>query len=297
MLSLQQLINGISLGSVYALIAVGFALVFNILKFSNFSHGGLMTLTAYIGYLGSIFFLSYIGSIPLLIATLLTAAIAGAFAAMGVERLAFRRLRNNNSPVIYYFISSITMGILMENLVTIFASSNFYSYPKFFTSVVVEFAGINIAVTDLLMLMTSATALGILLWVIYHTKMGLAMRALSFDVNTANLMGMDSNTVVMTTFLASGILGGLAGVFLGINYTLYPQLGQLIVKGFIASVIGGLGSITGAMIGAILLGVVEVMLIGLVGAGIAPAYIFIVMLVFLLLRPQGIAGKLVQEKA
>ncbi|HWQ61649.1 MAG TPA: branched-chain amino acid ABC transporter permease [Negativicutes bacterium] len=297
MLSLQQLINGISLGSVYALIAVGFALVFNILKFSNFSHGGLMTLTAYIGYLGSIFFLSYIASIPLLIATLLTAAIAGAFAAMGVERLAFRRLRNNNSPVIYYFISSITMGILMENLVTIFASSNFYSYPKFFTSVVVEFAGINIAVTDLLMLMTSATALGILLWVIYHTKMGLAMRALSFDVNTANLMGMDSNTVVMTTFLASGILGGLAGVFLGINYTLYPQLGQLIVKGFIASVIGGLGSITGAMIGAILLGVVEVMLIGLVGAGIAPAYIFIVMLVFLLLRPQGIAGKLVQEKA
>lgn len=297
MLSLQQLINGISLGSVYALIAVGFALVFNILKFSNFSHGGLMTLTAYIGYLGSLFFVAYIGSIPLLIATLLTAAVAGAFAAMGVERLAFRRLRNNNSPVIYYFISSITMGILMENLVTIFASSNFYSYPKFFTSVVVEFAGINIAVTDLLMLVTSSTALGILLWVIYHTKMGLAMRALSFDVNTANLMGMDSNTVVMTTFLASGILGGLAGVFLGINYTLYPQLGQLIVKGFIASVIGGLGNITGAMIGAILLGVVEVMLIGLVGAGIAPAYIFIVMLVFLLLRPQGIAGKLVQEKA
>lgn len=297
MLSLQQLINGISLGSVYALIAVGFALVFNILKFSNFSHGGLMTLTAYLGYLGSLFFLSYISSIPLLIATLLTAAIAGALAAMGVERLAFRRLRNNNSPVIYYFISSITMGILMENLVTIFASSNFYSYPKFFTSAVVEFAGINIAVADLLMLATSSSALAILLWVIYHTKMGLAMRALSFDVNTANLMGMDSNTVVMTTFIASGILGGLAGVFLGINYTLYPQLGQLIVKGFVASVIGGLGNITGAMIGALLLGVVEVMLIGLVGAGMAPAYIFIVMLVFLLVRPQGIAGKLVQEKA
>ncbi len=297
MLSLQQLINGVSLGSVYALIAVGFALIFNILKFSNFSHGGLMTLTAYLGYLGSMFFLSYFTSTPLLIVTLATAAVAGAVAAMGVERLAFRRLRNNGSPVIYYFISSITMGILMENLVTIFASSNFYSYPKFFATNVIEFAGVNIAVTDLLMLVVSASALGILLWVIYHTKMGLAMRALSFDVNTANLMGMDSNTVVMATFLASGILGGLSGVFLGINYTLYPQLGQLIVKGFIASVIGGLGSITGAMLGAILLGVVEVMLIGLVGAGIAPAYIFVIMLVFLLLRPQGISGKITQEKA
>lgn len=297
MLSLQQLINGVSLGSVYALIAVGFALIFNILKFSNFSHGGLMTLTAYLGYLGSLFFLSYFTSTPLLIVTLATAAVAGALAAMGVERLAFRRLRNNGSPVIYYFISSITMGILMENLVTIFASSNFYSFPKFFATNVIEFAGVNIAVTDLLMLVVSASALGILLWVIYHTKMGLAMRALSFDVNTANLMGMDSNTVVMATFLASGILGGLSGVFLGINYTLYPQLGQLIVKGFIASVIGGLGSITGAMLGAILLGVVEVMLIGLVGAGIAPAYIFVIMLVFLLLRPQGISGKITQEKA
>lgn len=297
MLSLQQLINGVSLGSVYALIAVGFALIFNILKFSNFSHGGLMTLTAYLGYLGSLFFLSYFTSTPLLIATLVTAAIAGGLAAMGVERLAFRRLRQNGSPVIYYFISSITMGILMENLVTIFASSNFYSYPKFFASNVIEFAGVNIALSDLLMLVVSALALGILLWIIYHTKMGLAMRALSFDVNTANLMGMDSNTVVMATFMASGILGGLSGVFLGINYTLYPQLGQLIVKGFIASVIGGLGSITGAMLGAILLGVVEVMLIGLVGAGIAPAYIFVIMLVFLLLRPQGIAGKITQEKA
>lgn len=297
MLNLQHLINGISLGSVYALIAVGFALVFNILKFSNFSHGGLMTLTAYLGYLASLFFLSYITSTPLLIATLAAAAVAGGLVAIGVERLAFRRLRNNGSPVIYYFISSITMGILMENLVTIFASSNFYSYPKFFAADVIEFAGINIALADLLMLVVSASALAILLWIIYRTKMGLAMRALSFDVNTANLMGMDSNTVVMATFIASGILGGLSGVFLGINYTLYPQLGQLIVKGFIASVIGGLGSITGAMAGAILLGVVEVMLIGLVGAGIAPAYIFVIMLVFLLLRPQGIAGKITQEKA
>jgi branched-chain amino acid transport system permease protein len=286
-----------SLGSVYALIAVGFAMVFNILKFSNFSHGGLMTLTAYIGYVGTILFVKQLDSIPLFLATITTAAIAGGVVAMGVERVAFRRLRINNSPVIYYFISSITMGILMENLVTVFASSNFYSYPKFFASTAITFLSITIAVSDLLMLLFSTCALCIIMWVLYKTKIGLAIRALSYDVNTASLMGMDPNFVVMVTFIASGVLGGISGVFLGINYTLYPQLGQLIVKGFIASVIGGLGSITGAMIGAVLLGVVEVTLIGLVGAGIAPAFLFIIMLLFLLIRPRGIAGVIVQEKA
>lgn len=296
-MSTQQLMNGISLGSVYALIAVGFALIFNILKFSNFSHGGLMTLTAYLGYLGALFFARFLRGPALLVATLLTAAIAGALVAMGVERMGFRRLRESNSAVIYYFISSITMGILMENLVTIFASSNFYSYPKFIQSSLVSFLGLTIAVSDLLMLTISSAALGLLLFVIYRTKLGLAIRALSFDVRTANLMGMDSNRVVMATFAASGVLGGISGVFLGINYTLYPQLGQLIVKGFIASVIGGLGSITGAMLGALLLGTLEVTLISLVGAGISPAYVFVIMLVFLLFRPQGISGKIVQEKA
>jgi len=295
--SIQQLLNGVSLGSVYALIAVGFALVFNILKFSNFAHGGVMTLTAYIGLAASLFFSTWLSGLSLFAVTLLSAAMAGALVGIVLERMAFRRIRNNNSPVIYYFISSITMGILMENIVTIFASSTFYSYPRFFELTVVNIAHVNIALTDLLMLVFSSVALMILLWVLYRTRIGLAIRALSFDVNTANLMGMDSNRVVMATFIAAGILGGIAGVFLGINYTLYPQLGQLIVKGFIASVIGGLGSITGAMIGAVLLGVLEVTLIGAVGAGLAPVFVFIVMLVFLLVRPRGISGIIVQEKA
>jgi branched-chain amino acid transport system permease protein len=256
-----------------------------------------MTVTAYIGLVAALFFSKWLGGLSLFAATLFSAAVAGALVGIVLERMAFRRIRNNNSPVIYYFISSITMGILMENCVTIFASSTFYSYPRFFEMSVIELFHVSIALTDLLMLVFSSTALMLLLWVLYHTKIGLAIRALSFDVNTANLMGMDSNRVVMATFIAAGILGGVAGVFLGINYTLYPQLGQLIVKGFIASVIGGLGSITGAMIGAVLLGVLEVTLIGIVGAGLAPVFVFIVMLVFLLIRPRGISGVIVQEKA
>lgn len=296
-MTIQQLINGISLGSVYALIAVGFALIFNILKFSNFSHGGLMSVTAYIGYIAAIVLMNYIDSLPLFMATLVAAALGGGVLALVVERVAFRRLRSNNSPVIYYFISSITMGILLENILTIFASSNFYSYPSFLPAAVLNFGNFTIAIPDLLMLCFSTSALLILLFVLYKTKIGLAIRTMSFDINTAKLMGMDPNAVVAATFFASGVLGGISGVFLGINYTLYPQLGQMIVKGFIASVIGGLGSITGALIGAVLLGIVEIFLIGSVGAGWAPVFVFIIMLVFLLLRPRGIAGVVVQEKA
>lgn len=296
-MTIQQLINGISLGSVYALIAVGFALIFNILKFSNFSHGGLMSVTAYIGYIAAIVLMNYIDSLPLFMATLIAAALGGGLLALVVERVAFRRLRSNNSPVIYYFISSITMGILLENVLTIFASSNFYSYPSFLPAAVFNFGSFTIAIPDLLMLCFSTSSLLILLFVLYKTKIGLAIRTMSFDINTAKLMGMDPNAVVAATFFASGVLGGISGVFLGINYTLYPQLGQMIVKGFIASVIGGLGSITGALIGAVLLGIVEIFLIGSVGAGWAPVFVFIIMLVFLLLRPRGIAGVVVQEKA
>jgi branched-chain amino acid transport system permease protein len=110
-------------------------------------------------------------------------------------------------------------------------------------------------------------------------------------------MGMDPHRLVMTALAISGAFGGISGVFLGINYTLYPQLGQLVVKGFIASVLGGLGSLPGAVMGGLLLGIVEVMLIGMVGSGWSPVFIFVIMLAFLLIRPRGIAGIIVQEKA
>ncbi len=295
---LQNIFFGLSLGAVYSLIAVGFALVFNILKFSNFSHGGVMSFTAYAGYLAYIrIFDGKLSGSMMFVAIVLTAALVGAITAIGIERVGFRRLRRNNAPVIYYFISSITLGILLENIITIFASSNFYSYPVFFTSNNISLLGMSFSVTDLVTLLFSGAALGALLLVLYRSKLGLGVRTVSFDVNTASLMGIDADRVVMATFAMSGALGGISGVFLGMNYSLYPQIGQLVVKGFIASVIGGLGSITGAVIGALLLGVFEVALTGVVGSGWTPACVFVIMLVFLLVRPRGIAGVIVQEKA
>jgi len=288
---LQVLINGLSLGSVYAIIAVGFALVFNILKFSNFSHGGVMTVTAYVGFLAA----KHLEA-PLVL-TILVAILTGGLLAVFAEFVAFRRIRRNKGPVIYYFVSSITLGILFENLITIFFSTNFYSFPDFFETSTLKLGEVVMSVSDLMMFLISCTSLIILAFIIYRTKIGTAVRAVSYDFNTASLMGINVNVVIMAVFFLAGGLGGISGVFLGINYTLYPQLGQLVVKGFIASVIGGLGSLHGAVMGAFLLGLVEILLVQIIGSGFAPVFIFIIMLGFLLIRPRGIAGINIQEKA
>ena len=290
-MSLQILLNGLALGSVYALIAVGFSLVFNILKFSNFAHGSTMTMSAFIGYFAATAFELT------LIPTIVIAVAAGALTALLGELVAFRNITRKNSPNIYYFVSSITLGTLLEALVTIKVGPNFYSYPRFFAKTTIKFAGLVVSTADVIMFVSSVAALILLVFLIQKTKLGRAVRAVSFDRDTAYLMGIDTYRTIQFTFLMAGALAGLSGVFLGINYTLYPQLGNLVVKGFIASVIGGLGSITGAVIGAVLLGLVETLLINFVGSSLAPVFIFLIMLAFLLIRPKGIAGSNVQEKA
>lgn len=290
-MSLQIIINGLATGSVYALIATGFSLIFNVLKFSNFSHGATMTLCAFVGY----FLVASrgLGLIP----TILVAVVTGGCIALIGEFVAFRRIIQRNSSSVYFFVSSITLGTLYEGLVTVKVGANFYSYPQFFKKAAIKFGPVVVSTSDLLMFGSSVVALLVLAYVIQKTRIGRALRSVSFDRDTANLMGIDATRIIQFAFIVSGALAGLAGVFLGINYTLYPTLGSLVVKGFIASVIGGLGSLPGAIIGAVLLGLIETLLISTVGSGYTPVFTFLIMLVFLLLRPCGIAGSNIQEKA
>jgi branched-chain amino acid transport system permease protein len=290
-MSLQILINGLAVGSVYALISVGFSLIFNVMKFSNFSHGGVMVFSAFIGYYVS----TKVGAS--LVIVILASMIAGGLVAVLGEFIAFRRITLRNTSMIYYFVSSITLGTLLQAIVTIIVGSNFYNFPRFFKNPVIKFGNVIISRSDFFMFIISAFVLILLVLLIQKTKIGRALRSVSFDRDTASLMGINAFRVIQLAFLMSGALGGLGGVFLGINYTLYPQLGDLVVKGFIASVIGGLGSISGAVLGAVLLGLVETMLINFVGSAYAPIFEFLIMLVFLLVRPRGIAGSNVQEKA
>ncbi len=290
-MSLQILINGLAIGAIYALIATGFALIFNILKFSNFSHGATMSAAAFLAY----FAISgkNVGLVP----TLIIAAVAGGLIALFGEFVGFRRILKNHSNSTYFFVSSITLGTLYEGLITIAAGTNFYNFPQFFKPPVINIGDFVLSTSDAIMFVVSAAALVILAFIIQKTKFGRAMRAVSFDRDTAQLMGINSTKVIQITFIISGVLAGIAGVFLGIKYTLYPTLGSLVVKGFIASVIGGLGSLTGAVIGAVLLGILETVLLSVLGSGYSTIATFAVMLLFLLIRPQGIAGSNVQEKA
>lgn len=291
-MSLQLLVNGISLGAVYAVIAVGFALIFNILKFSNFSHSGVLVSTAYIGYvvnktLGTGFW-----------STIIITAILGGILALIIEFIGFRYLRKQNAQLMLYFVSSITIGNLLKGLVTVFYSGAFYSYPVFFKPSYFTVGDIFFVVTEVLMFVIAAISMIVLAFILKKTRLGVSIRALSMDAETTSLMGVNVTFIICATFFVSGMFGGMAGVFLAINYSLYSGLSEFIVKGFISSIIGGLGNITGAIIGAFSLGLFETIIKNVdgIGSSWAPVVVFMVMIAFLLIRPQGIAGSIIQEK-
>lgn len=288
---LQQTMNGVSLGAVYAIIAVGFALIFNVLKFSNFSHGGVMGIAAYVGFMAC----TNLGLS--LIPTIIVGTLSGGVLAVLVEMAAFRLIRKRGGELVYFFVTSVTMLILLQQVLVLFFGSTFYSYPPLVKAASFSLGGVSVSSVYIMMFVASTLALAGLTYVLRKTKVGIAIRAASCDLVTTSLMGANVDLIVMATFFASGLMAGLAGVLLGACYTLYPQIGQLVVKGFIASVMGGLGNLTGAVIGAMVLGVVEVFLIHIMGSGLSPAVIFFLMVMFLLLRPQGFAGVTIQEKA
>ena len=284
-MSLQLIVNGISLGAVYALIAVGFALVFSILKFSNFAHGGMISAAAYIAY----FFYASFETPPSLWVTLLFTAVVS----LGVALL----LDKNNSPNIYYFVASITFAILIEQILTVFFGKTSYGFPGMFEVASVRLLGASFATMDLVVLAVSIAMLVVLMLLINRTKIGLAIRAVAINPRASRLMGINSGFIVLFTFALAGFLAGVSGTLLGIKYSVYPALGSsMMVKGFIASVIGGLGSLSGAIAAAILLGVIEMVSIYFLGSSVTPAILFGIMLVFLFLRPQGISGKFAQDK-
>ena len=288
---LQQLVNGVSLGGVYALEAVGFGIIFNVLKFSNFSHGGVVAICAYLG-----FFISTRITQNIWLALVLT-TIAGGFVGIIVEKLVFRPIRIQNKPLTYFFVNSITVAMLAQQFFSAMWGRFYFPYPEFLEKTTFELGNLVVSRTYMLMLGISALVLVALSLFLRKTRTGIAVRAASTDIYTPALMGVNTDVVISVTFAIAGLLAGLTGFFLGMNYTVTPFIGSLILKGIIASIIGGMGSLGGGIIAGILLGVVEGLLIAEVGASITPIVIYMAIVVLLLVRPQGIAGKLVSVKA
>jgi branched-chain amino acid transport system permease protein len=289
---LQQIINGLSRGAIYALIAVGFAIIVNVLKFSNFAHGGVLGISAYAGYLAANQLnLSFI---PVIIVGMVT----GAIVAVLVEFIAFRWIRMQKGQLVYFFVTSVTMLMLLEQILVIRFGSFFDTYPYDMIKVkFITIGDLSISVTYLISLVVTIIAFGLLIYVFKKTKIGIAIRAASNDMTATSLMGINTSMVIIAAFIVSGMLGGLSGVLFGISTSLSPQIGQVVVKGFIASVLGGLGSLTGVAVAAVVLGLIEVFLVVTIGSGYSPVVIFILMIAFLLLRPQGFAGISFEDKA
>ena len=290
---LQLLINGICLGAVYALIAVGFAIVFSVLKFSNFAHGGMISACAFLGY----FFQASFETPPPIWVTIIFSSVSGVIFALFLDTIAYRSIRRNKSPNIYYFLASHTISIIITSILNIFFSKNPLAYPALFSSTTFSVGSLKISKMDTMILAVSVVLLVALMLLINKTKIGLAIRAVAINPETSKIMGINSSLIIIMVFSIAGCLAGVSGVLLGCKYGVYPDLGQtMMIKGFIASVIGGLGSLGGAIIAAFALGIIEMIWTYMFGSLSTPVMTFVVMLLFLFIRPQGISGKFSKEK-
>ena len=288
---LQQIINGLSIGSVYALMAVGYSLVYSVMNFSNFAHGGVIMFGAYFGF----FYLTTY-HLPFPVA-FIAAALSTALLAVLVERVAYRPLRERRAPFLYFIISAMGASIFLENIVIATIGPTFKTYPSIFTEGALKLGGLSIGRLDILMFVISAVCLFFLVYVIDHTKIGKAIQATSYNVKASALMGINTDYIIIIIFAIGGLLAGVAGVLFGLKYTVYPQIGNITLKSFIAAVFGGLGSLQGAVIGSVLLGLIETFTSGYLSSQYRDLIAFALLITVLVVRPMGLMGKNNEDKA
>jgi branched-chain amino acid transport system permease protein len=290
---MQHLVNGTSLGSLYALIAIGYTMVYGILRLINFAHGDIFMLGVYITYYG----ITYT-PIPWWLVFILSAVITGIFGLI-LEKLAYKPLRS--APRITIMISAIGASFLLQNLgVLIFGGRpKAFPIPDVLSKTLVV-GGVSVAIVSVVIPIITILLLMGLTFIIQKTKTGMAMRALSKDYEAASLMGIDINRVISFTFFIGSFLAAVGGILWG---TKYPQLMPLMgvmpgLKCFIAAVIGGIGNITGAVVGGFILGLGEIMLIAFLPTltGYRDAFSFILLIVILLIKPTGLMGEKMTEK-
>jgi branched-chain amino acid transport system permease protein len=288
---LQQLVNGLSIGSVYALMAVGYSLVYSIMNFSNFAHGSVIMLGAYFGFFGLTLL-----KLPFGIAFLLAAA-GTAVVAIVLERLAYKPLRDRRAPFLYFIITAMGASMFIDNGVIATIGPTYKTFPPIFAEGAIALGQLNVGRIDLAMFVISAVCLGALILFIDYTRMGKAIQATAFNMKASALMGINPDKVVILVFGIGGALAGIAGVLYGMKYLVYPQIGAITLKSFIAAVFGGLGSLPGALIGALLLGLIETFVSGYLSTQYRDLIAFIILIAMLVVRPSGIMGKNVEEKA
>ena len=286
----QQLINGLSLGSIYALIALGYTMVYGIIRLINFAHGDIYMVGAYIG-----FFVTTALKVSFIPALLLAMFGTGALG-MLIERMAYRPLRD--AAKIAVLITAIGVSLFLEYTGMLLVSPQPRTFPEIFPSEVYHFMGLVINNQQVVILVVSVLLMVILTYIVQYTKVGKAMRAVSFDNDAARLMGIDVDRTVSFTFGIGSALAGAAGVLVGVYYnSIDPLMGIMPgLKAFVAAVLGGIGLIPGAMLGGLILGVIEALVSGFLSSTFRDAAAFGILIIILLLKPSGLLGKNVREK-
>lgn len=289
----QHLANGISLGSLYALIAIGYTMVYGILRLINFAHGDIFMMAVYFAFFGVVTF-----GMPWYFSFIVSIVLTGLLG-ITVESLAYRPIRE--APRISILISAIGASYLLENLAIVIFGGRPKTFPqvKLFTNMV-EIGNVHIQMLTFMIPVVTVILLLALMYLINNTKSGMAMRAVSKDVETAGIMGVDANKTISFTFGIGSMLAAVGGIMWGLKFpSILPLMGVMPgLKCFIAAVIGGIGNITGAVIGGFILGVGEILLVAFLPelSGYRDAFAFILLIVILLFRPTGIMGEKISEK-
>ncbi|MHA5220487.1 branched-chain amino acid ABC transporter permease [Dysosmobacter sp. Phy] len=288
---LSYLISGISLGSVYALIALGYTMVYGIAKMLNFAHGDVIMIGGYVSFCA----VSYL-SLPVWLAVILAAAACTALGVV-VERLAYKPLRS--APSLAVLITAIGVSYFLQNAALLTWGAASKSYPALISGTLELFGGqLSIPYVSLVTVAVCLIIMAALTTFISRTKLGKAMRACSEDKGAAQLMGINVNATISMTFAIGSALAAIAGVLLCSSYfTLSPTTGSMPgIKAFTAAVFGGIGSIPGAFLGGLLLGVIEALAKAYISMNLANSIVFAVLIVVLLVKPAGLLGKYVPEK-
>lgn len=295
---LQQLVNGLTIGSIYALVALGYTMVYGVLKLINFAHGDLVALSAYVGLVVMMQLMGVVHSkIILIIAVfVITAIVISAFGVL-LERMAYRPLRK--APRLSAVVSALGASLLIENGIMLIWGPR----PKIFPSDIVpninwNIGGVYIGLMQLLILITSFVLMFILYFFVNRTKLGTAMRASAIDQDASRLMGINVDKIIMITFIIGSSLGSVGGLFIGMYYRgIYFNMGWIYgLNAFVAAIIGGIGNIPGAMLGGLLLGVFNAFIAGYLSSSWALALTYVMLIVIMVFRPKGILGERVAEK-
>ncbi len=298
----QQIINGFSLGSMYALIAIGYTLVYGVLRLINFAHGDIMMVGAFLTFIFVGIFTDWKFAhitLALFFSAVCISIVLTSIVGVLTYVIAYKPLLDKGAPKISLLITAIGVSFFLESLFNVIANQSLggtyqpFYFPEFFSKII-HIGGLTIPVLTIIVPVLTFLLLGVVLFILYKTKMGIAIRALAFDINTVKLMGADSNKIIAFVFALGSALAAIGGISYAMAYpSIDPYMGMLVgLKAFAAAVVGGIGSVRGAVIGGFILGFAEIAVPGFFPelGGWKNAFAFILLIFVLLFKPTGIMG-------